>query len=88
MKGNVLTLAPEEQFDELRNSVARSFNKLRGRIDVTTAQKWIGNSPALDNFFEGLLPSAVVLAKPIEKFAYSLILELSRFPTVIITRLG
>lgn len=56
-KGNV-QFASEKQLDELRIAVQKSFNKLRGRIDATTAQGWIGNSEALDRFAEQLIPIA------------------------------
>lgn len=54
MKENVL--ATEGQMDELRTSVTRSFNKLRGRLTSDVAQGWIGNSSALDLLMAGLLP--------------------------------
>ena len=60
-KGNVL--AGEKQLDELRICVEKAFNKLRGRIDVDTAQGWIGNSEALDRWAEQLLPLEIALAE-------------------------
>jgi len=68
-KGNV-RLASEGQLDELRIAVEKAVNKLRGRIDATTAQGWIGNSEALDRWAEQLLPSQeantpVVYLRPI-----------------------
>lgn len=55
MKANVQP-ASSDQFDEVRIVVIKAFDKLRGRLDGTTAQGWIGNSPAVDRLLEGLLP--------------------------------
>jgi hypothetical protein len=52
--GNV-RLATEGQLDELRLSVERAFNKLRGRMDFDTAQRLIFDSKPLDRCIEQLL---------------------------------
>ncbi|MDP2593534.1 MAG: hypothetical protein Q8P52_02710 [bacterium] len=57
MKTGNVRLASEDQMDELRISVIRAYDKLRGRLDSTTAQGWIGNSSAVDKVLEGLLPT-------------------------------
>ncbi len=49
-------LATEDQIDELRIAIIRSFDKLRGRLTNDGAQEWIGNSKALDGMVAGLLP--------------------------------
>lgn len=54
-KGNVL-LANEEQLDEVRNCVTRSFNKLRGHMSHEVATKWIGDSQGLDLLLAQMLP--------------------------------
>lgn len=66
MKNGNVRYASEEQLDELRIAVQKSVNKLRGRIEATTAQGWIGNSAALDRFAEQLipLPQAVCVEAP------------------------
>lgn len=53
-QGNV-QIASEEQFDETRICLEKSFNKLRGRLANGTAQQWIGDSRALDSMVEGML---------------------------------
>lgn len=53
-QGNVQT-ASEEQFDETRICLEKSFNKLRGRLTHGTAQQWIGDSGTLDRLVEGML---------------------------------
>lgn len=53
-QGNV-QLASEEQFDETRICLEKSFNKLRGRLANGTAQQWIGDSGSLDRLVEGML---------------------------------
>lgn len=53
-QGNVHR-ASEEQFDETRICLEKSFNKLRGRLSNDTAQQWIGDSGALEHLVERML---------------------------------
>jgi hypothetical protein len=57
-KGNVQAPS-EKQFDELRNCVTRSFNKLRGWMSRADVEKWIGNSKDLDALLAQMLPTEV-----------------------------
>jgi len=64
MKANVRP-ASEDQLDELRIGVVKSFDKLRGSLGADVAQGWIGNSLALDRLMEGLIsPESTVPAEP------------------------
>ena len=65
-KGNV-RIAGEPQLDELRIAVDKAVNKLRGHIDVDTAQAWIGTSGALDMVVGQLLISPIVKPEPITR---------------------
>jgi hypothetical protein len=44
-------------FNELRDGLVQSFEKLRDRLDSTTARTWIMNKQAIDNLLETLLNS-------------------------------
>jgi len=68
MNGNVQPQdrkATEGQMDELRNSVNRSFNKLRERLRFEVAEQWGRQSSSLDKVLERLLfsPPAVRYTK-------------------------
>jgi hypothetical protein len=78
MNGNVqltveeqIRLATEGQLDELRLSVERSVNKLRGRLSFDRATEWGKNSQALDRAIESLLlaPPPPIYTKRIFKTA-------------------
>lgn len=51
--------ASEGQFDEVRNCVIQSFNKLRGRMDANVADGWIVNSKSLDLLLERMIPTQI-----------------------------